>query len=338
MIQTITIFSILILLSYTYLSHYWANIPQTLKQPEVFKMEPGTKLKKLSRELFEKNIIANPDYFNLLVKITRKYHRFQAGTYLFEGNISPQDVMSKFLNGEVYRQVSFKFTIPEGFTARQINERLNSIGIEDFEKLENLRLSKELAEKYMIPKDNLEGFLYPATYIFYEDIPRPEEIYTRMLEEFFLRLPNNYQQAAEKLGLTLYQAVIFASLIEKETQWPEEMTLISEVIWNRLKKKIPLGIDAALIYGIKDYDGNIRRKHLKDRNNVYNTRLRKGLPPTPIASPSLESLLAVLNPDSQGNLYYVLKPASDGKHQFSKTLGEHNLHVKRLVNEYREKK
>ena len=112
------------------------------------------------------------------------------------------------------------------------------------------------------------------------------------------------------------------------------MNKISEVIWNRIKKGEPLGIDAALIYGIKNYQGDIKWKHLRDKKNKYNTRIHKGLPPGPIGAVSKVSLEAVLNPTAEGYYYYVLK-AGTTRHNFSKSLAEHNKFVKLLLNEQR---
>ena len=109
------------------------------------------------------------------------------------------------------------------------------------------------------------------------------------------------------------------------------MPMVSEVIWNRLKRGETLGIDAAVIYGIQNYDGNIRVKHLKDKKNLYNTRVHRGLPPTPIASPSVAALKSVLTPTHEGYYYFVVDTENPRRHIFTKTLKEHNKLVKKLV-------
>ena len=158
-----------------------------------------------------------------------------------------------------------------------------------------------------------------------------------MIKEFYLKLPKNYEKKIHSYGLSLYEAVIFASLIEKETFLPEERDYIAEVIWNRLKANMPLGIDAAVIYGVKDWKGDLKTSHLRDRKNLYNLRIHRGLPPGPICSPSKASLEAVLTPSRKGHYYYVLLPGTQKRHHFSKTLKEHNLFVKKLVR-YQKKK
>jgi len=150
------------------------------------------------------------------------------------------------------------------------------------------------------------------------------------VKNFWQHLPKNYEAQVHAMGLSLDQAVTFASLIERETRHDDEKPLISEVIWRRLKDKTPLAIDAAVIYGVANYKGNLTWANLADAKNPYNTRIHVGLPPTPIGSPDLKALEAVLTPSNFGYYYYVLIPG-EGRHHFSRTLQEHNEHVKKLV-------
>ncbi|MBF0440807.1 MAG: endolytic transglycosylase MltG, partial [Oligoflexales bacterium] len=144
--------------------------------------------------------------------------------------------------------------------------------------------------------------------------------------------PKGYTEKLKEKGISLHEAVTIASMIEAESFLKEEKSKISEVIWNRLKADMTLGIDATLIYGIKDYKGDIKKIHLTDKKNLYNTRIHKGLPPGPICSPTTSSLEAVLNPTSYGYYYYVLQPGENKQHYFSRTLEDHAKHVKLLLN------
>jgi UPF0755 protein len=195
-----------------------------------------------------------------------------------------------------------------------------------------LALSQDpkLLDELRIPSTSLEGYLYPATYPFTK-IPDAQEVITRAVKTFWDRLPANYEEMVKEKGLDLNQAVIFASLIELETANDAERSFVSEVIWNRYNDKAALGIDAAIIYGIKDYDGDIRSRDLRDRSNLYNLRIHPGLPPTAIGSPSKESLLAVLSPSNKGYYYYVVDVDKENQHHFSKSLSEHNRYVRKLV-------
>jgi len=162
-------------------------------------------------------------------------------------------------------------------------------------------------------------------------MPSGEDFYRKTVKTFFEHLPAGYEDNIAKLGLTLNQAVTFASLFVMETMREEEKPMIAEVIFSRLKKGEPLGIDAAIIYGIPEYDGDIKWKDLKNANNPYNTRLHRGLPPTPIGAVSRSSLEAILNPTNLGYYYYMLDSADQTRHVFSKTLREHNALVNKFL-------
>ncbi len=308
----------------------WSHTVVVPDEVAVIDFPRGTKLAELAELLEASNVVDEPLYFRAWVRFFSSYQKFQAGMYRFEGPVSPQEIARKMIEGDIYIPVVLQFTIPEGFTQKQVIERLVELkvgSIEDFEKLVN---DKAFLTEVGIDASSLEGFLYPATYQFSE-FPGPREALTSAVTTFWSKLPQGYENSVRDLGLSLVEAVTFASLIELETRLDEERPLVSEVIWTRLKRGMPLGIDAAIIYGIKDYTGDLKFRHLKDSSNPYNTRIHAGLPPTPIGSPSLASLQAVLTPSSQGNLYYVLDPEDGSRHIFSKTLREHNRHVRKLV-------
>jgi len=317
----------------------WSQTPILIASPQVVNLPAKASLRQFSHLLFTQDIINNELFFHIWVRWKGFYPHFQAGSYQFVDQVSPQDIASKVLSGEVYNPVSFEITIPEGYSLQQTIDKINSAGIgKGVVALTALAKKEEFLSQVHVNAPSLEGFLYPATYKFYKEKPSAEKIYQAMVEEFFKRLPNDYESKLHAQGLSLYQGVILASLIEKETFQPEERNFIAEVILNRLKVNMPLGIDAALIYGIKDYDGTIRFKDLQDASNPYNTRIHRGLPPTPIASPSLEALLAVVSPTNHGYFYYVLLPGDEKKHHFSSNLKEHNLYVHKLVDSLHQKK
>lgn len=294
----------------------------------------GTPLRSLSATLEEKGVVSSGTLFNVHVRLAGSYPRFQAGSYRFEGSLSPNEVENTFVEGKTWVPLVAQFTIPEGFTMRKIADRMAANGIGT--PKENLALMRKPSFIRTLPglaalkPKTLEGFLYPATYSFTK-MPAPEEAIGTMVAEFFKRLPADFESRASARKLGLVEAVNFASLIELETLHEDEKPLVSEVIWNRLRDGAPLGIDAALIYGIEDYDGDLRWKDLGDRKNPFNTRIFKGLPPTPIGSVTVASLEAVLNPATQGFYYYVLMPGPEQRHHFSRNLKEHNEHVRQLV-------
>ena len=186
-------------------------------------------------------------------------------------------------------------------------------------------------ETYKIDSQTLEGYLYPETYVYHNELPTAKQVIRDMLETFQKNIPPGYEQNLKALGLSLGDGIKFASLIERETKHADERAKVSEVIWNRLRRSEPLGIDAGLIYGIKNYDGDIRSRDLVDRSNPYNSRIFVGLPPTPIGAVSRASMEAVLTPTQEGYYYYVLIADGLERHHFSKSLREHNIYVKKLL-------
>ena len=207
----------------------------------------------------------------------------------------------------------------------------NRVG--SYDELWKLAHNKKFLAKLKVKAPNLEGYIYPATYKFLKRL-NGKEVFSEMVETFWEKLPPNYLERIKAKRLSLHKAITFASLIEMETSHEDEKNMIAEVIWSRLKNREPLGIDAALIYGIENYKGDIKWKHLKDRKNKYNTRIHKGLPPGPIGAVTSSTLESLLNPTSKGYYYYVLI-AGTTRHHFSKTFKEHNKHVKLLLKQQR---
>ena len=315
----------------------WSQREAQIGRQVTLRFEPGTSLPHLSRSLVQDGIIDNDTFFTLYVRLIRRnYRAFQSGTYLFDGNISPALVVDKITKGESYHPIVLTIAVPEGFRLKALIDRFVAHGVGTPQSLKKLVQDPGFLKRLKVPSGSLEGYIYPATYNFYA-MPTPEEALSLMVKKFWQNLPANYEKELTTKGLNLHQAVTFASLIELETQTDDERPLVSEVIWRRLKDKAPIGIDAAIIYGIPDYAGDLKWSHLSDTRNPYNTRVHQGLPPGPIGSPSRRSLDAVLTPASEGYYYYVLK-AGTTRHHFSRTLAEHNQAVKELVAALRTKR
>ncbi len=308
----------------------WSNRSLTLREPTVVKLAKGVRLQDFAAELEQNGVIDSAWRFRLWVRFYQDYAKFQAGQYRFEGTVSPVTVMDTIKSGKIYEPFEVQFVIPEGFTLKQVIDRLEANGVGSKAELWLIAKDKALLKKYNIHGDNVEGFLFPATYGF-EKKPSPLVAFEKMLDTFFHNLPPDLESKLLAVGLDLRKAVTFASLIEKETLHDEEMAKVSEVIWNRLEANEGLGIDAALIYGIEDYKGDITWKHLKDEKNPYNTRLHRGLPPGPIGAISIKALEAILTPTKEGYRFYVLKNDGSSYHNFSRTLAEHNRFVKQLI-------
>lgn len=317
----------------------WSNTPVEQTEPTIFEVPNNVSLKSLSRQLKLQKIVSSSLLFNAWVRINGYFSKFKAGRYQITEGSTPEQIINKVISGDIYHELVLEYTIPEGFTLEQIIDRLEARANLSKPRLISLSQNPIFLRKHNIPSKNLEGFLYPATYRFFDQNPSEEEALEKMIDEFFDRIPTTFYNELEGKKISLFEAVTIASMIEKETMLDDERPKISEVIWNRLKINMPLGIDATIIYGIKDYDGNIRTSHLKDSKNKYNTRIHRGLPPGPIGSPSIKSLQAVVNPSSEGNFYYVLDSAPNSqKHHFTKTIAEHNHFVRKLVEASKRKK
>lgn len=317
----------------TYLFYHipeWALTERSLSNPVVLKLSKSERVRDFADKLQDNGVIDSAWRFRLWIRFFKDYGRFQAGQYKFEGQVSPASLAEIIQSGKTFEPFELQFVIPEGFTLKQVIDRLEARKVATKPVLTALSRDKELLKKYRITGDNVEGFLYPATYSF-EKMPDAAQVFEKMLHTFFQNLPQGIEQRLAEVGLDLRKGVIFASLIEKETLHDEEMSMVSEVIWNRLKSNEALGIDAALIYGIENYKGDITWKHLKDAQNPYNSRLHRGLPPGPIGAISMKSLEAVLTPTHEGYRFYVLKNDGSSYHNFSRTLAEHNRFVKELV-------
>jgi UPF0755 protein len=307
----------------------WAFSTRTLSQPCEVVLEQRASLGAFAKALEAAGVVDSAFRFYAFVRFFDSYRRFQAGRYRFSEAVAPYTIAETVRAGRIYVPLVLQVTIPEGFTLVKTAERLERAGVGS--KAEALALAKDrgfLAE-HKIDAPGIEGYLYPATYNF-SKVPALREVFAAMIANFHRELPSDYATRAQGLGLTVHQAVIFASLVELESALPEERKLVAGVIWNRLKRRMPLAIDASIIYGLAAYDGNLRFRDLRDESNPYNTRVYAGLPPSPICSPSRESLLAVLEPTASDYLYYVLDPNLEKQHHFSKTLAEHNRYVQKL--------
>jgi UPF0755 protein len=307
---------------------FWAYKPIKLHDVTKIVLKKDESLETMSQNLRKQRLIDSPWMFKFWVKLRREYKLFQAGTYGFKGEVSPQNIIAKIVKGDSFQPLALELIIPEGFNLKKLENKLVRFGVAKPHELLSLSRDKEFLKELNIPC--LEGFIYPSTYHFYNKKPDVKSVVKKSVSHFFKMLPPDYIAKSKSNNLSLKQAVTFASLIELETSWEDERSKISEVIWNRLRKRIPLGIDAALIYGITDYRGNIRNSHLRDKSNPYNTRIHGGLPPSPIASPRLKSLEAVFTPTNEGYFYFVAKANGNRRHHFSKNYKEHNRYVKKL--------
>ncbi len=296
--------------------------PASPAQPVSLSIPSGSSMAKVAELLQEQSIISDELQFRLLARIQSKATRIQAGDYDFAHAARPEEVLDRLVSGDVRR---IRLTIPEGLTLKEIAEKIAETGLVKQEQIINLGANSTFIAKLGLGVPSLEGYLYPETYTLVGGLTA-EQILSAMVRQFNKFLTPELIAAARKQNLSLHQLVTLASIIQKETGALEEMPQISSVFHNRLKRGMPLQSDPTVIYGIKDFDGNLTRKHLRQAT-PYNTYKIPGLPPGPIASPGGEALQAAAHPAKTRYLYFVAR--GDGTHAFSATLQEHNRAVRR---------
>ncbi|MGQ9476294.1 MAG: endolytic transglycosylase MltG [Actinomycetota bacterium] len=288
-------------------------------------IEEGESASSIGRKLHSEGVVTSATLFRLLAWIQGKEGRFRAGHYLLYPGMRYGEVFS-ILEGGPNHQI--RLTIPEGLTLEQTAELVQKVtGMKARDFLEaaaagDFRVSFLPEEQ----KKNLEGFLFPKTYELPADIS-PRELVETLLAQFERETEGLDWSRAEELGVTPYQVIIIASLIEREAMLDRERTLVAAVIYNRLRMGMLLQIDATVQYALPEWKAVLTYEDLKTPS-PYNTYLHKGLPPAPICSPGLASIRAALEPAPVDYLYYVA--TGDGSHFFTADYQEF-LRVKREV-------
>lgn len=272
-------------------------------------------------DLHEKGLLKSPILFFIAAKATGTTIR--SGEYELSPHLNLLDVLDALKNGG--HAISYPVTFPEGFTTRQMAQRLDE---SNFMSAEKFMGAARDVEKFsdVLPFDanegaeTLEGFLFPDTYLIRSG-EKPEQIIKKILKNFSRKLPGDFSERARKMGFSPYELLILASLVEKEARKQNEQSVVASVIVNRLRRHMRLQVDATVQYAL----GNDKYERLMHSDlkveSPYNTYLHKGLPPTPIANPGLSALRAVMNPAQTKFLYYVARP--DGSHIFSTKYEDH---------------
>lgn len=283
-----------------------------------YELAPGTTYFGMTRGLAEKGIIEYPRLLQWYGRLSGRATDIKAGEYFLAPGMSTRDVLRLFHEGQVIR---YQVTLVEGWTFRQAVKHLRSQDTLENRLVADMPLWQQLGIENPIAR-HPEGLFFPDTYDYLKgssDTDILRRAYRRMeavIEEEWAGRDANLPFA------TPYEALIMASIVEKETGAPDERRRIAGVFVRRLQQNMRLQSDPTVIYGLDEADKkNLRRVHLDDRDNPYNTYRHRGLPPTPIALPGRQAIAATLNPSDGGELYFVAK--GDGSHHFSATLEEH---------------
>jgi peptidoglycan lytic transglycosylase G len=294
--------------------------PQDIQH--VLVVAPHETFDRLAARLKQNDIISSRWRFKLLARVRGDDKRLKAGEYALSARLTPVQILDTLVEGKV---LLHRLTIPEGYTVEQIAVEIGRTGLADAQDFSKLARDPALAAALGVQGSTLEGYLFPDTYYFPKGVSARQIIET-MVAHFEEQFSEQWRARAKALGLSVHQVVTLASIIEKETGDKGERPLIASVFHNRLRKKMRLESDPTVIYGIKNFDGNLTRQELETKT-PFNTYRIKGLPPGPIANPGKAAIQAALYPAKTDYLFFVSK--QDGTHQFSATIEEHNRAVRR---------
>jgi UPF0755 protein len=304
------------------------------KNGQYIEIPKGASPSAIVRKLASEGILKHEWPLKFYLKGTGKGSTLKAGEYDFDSPISPLGVLAKLQQGQ--RKLN-RLTVIEGWTRWDIARAMTQV---PELKLENDAQALELMNNVSLISDldpaakNLEGYLFPDTYEFSPETT-PAELVEMMVKRFRQVWKPDWTERARSLNFTPRQIVTTASIIETEAKLAEERPIVASVIYNRLKKDIPLAVDSSVIYASKlegkwRYDGRVYRSDI-ERRSPYNTRIFAGLPPGPVASPGESSLKAALNPATSDYLYYVRNPdRDDGAHNFYSNGGDFETGVQAL--------
>ena len=281
----------------------------------VFTVEQGENLFTVSPRLETEGLIRWGKAFRIYGRLRKA--TLQAGEFELSASMAPRQILDVLTSG---KPILYRLHFPEGLTMREVALAVNATGLTSGDKFLAACNDRDFLMSQGINATTAEGYLFPETY-FFPRIPHqdPYPILKALLDRFRVTvagLPHS------KDVNELHRMVILASLVEKETAIPSERPAVAGVYANRLRVGMLLQCDPTIIYGLgESFDGNLRRSHLQDANNPYNTYVHPGLPPGPICSPGAAALQAASNPEQHDLFYFVAR--QDGSHHFSRTLREH---------------
>ena len=301
-------------------------LPTDIEKREI-EIPEGTTFRQALEIFSREGLLRDKNILLFLGRISNIDRRIRAGYYPVSGSVRPLDIYTMLKKGRI---IEYEITVVEGDSLLEIGEKLSELEIISQDDFKELSTDKYLLYMHDIDAPSIEGYLFPDTY----KVPKgmaPEDAIGMMINRMREKFTTELCERASKIGFSEREVLTLASIIEKESVTDQERFLISAVFHNRLKKGIPLQADPTAIYGIKSSKEKITASDLRKKTK-YNTYVIKGLPPGPIASPSIKSIEAALYPPDVPYIYFVSN--NDGTHLFSVTAEEHTAAVK----SYREKK
>ncbi|KND55527.1 protein YceG like [Candidatus Paraburkholderia kirkii] len=307
---------------------WWANRPMALPTPELdVTIKPHSSLRSVSAQLNRGGVPVEPELFVLMTRVLGLSAQLKSGNYAFKTGITPYEVLQKIARGDVNEYVA---TVIEGWTLQKMRGELDgnpalrhdTAGMSDTDLLRAIGAAE-------VDKTSAEGLFFPDTYLF-DKGTSDLAVYKRAYRLMQARLTEAWNTREQNLPYkTPYEALIMASIVEKETGRAQDRPLVAAVFANRLRVGMPLQTDPSVIYGLGPaYGGKLKKKDLQT-DTPFNTYTRMGLPPTPIALPGVAALTATLNPAASNALYFVSR--GDGSSIFSDNLGDHNKAVDKYI-------
>lgn len=308
-------------------NNYQTYLETTINVPEegyTYQLKPGSNLKTVAAELHKAGVLDKPKWLYWHARYKKQAANIKVGEYLLQPGLTPDTLLSLLASG---KSIQYKITFVEGWTFKQFRQAMlkNTVLVNTLQEMTDEQVMGKLGFAGQHP----EGRFFPDTYQFQRgetDLDILKRAYKRMSKV----LSAAWEGRDENIPLkSAYEALILASIVEKETGAAHERPEIAGVFTRRLIKKMKLQTDPTVIYGMGDrFDGNIRRKDLREAT-PYNTYVIKALPPTPICMPGKHAIESAVHPKDGKSLYFVSK--GDGTHYFSKTLKEHNAAVNKYI-------
>lgn len=289
----------------------------------------GASTSQIAKILKENKLISSALFFRVEAKMSGNDGKFQFGKFKLNNSMSTEEIMEVLLTSGEKKETA-NFTIPEGYTVKQIAAKLAEEGLVNEEDFINTLKDSEFTYKFLkdVPDRDikLQGYLFPDTYQVYKNATSLD-IINVMLNQFNKIFKDEYYDRAKELGLTVDEVITIASIIEREVRVDSERKTVSGVIYNRLKTDMKLEMCSTVMFALdkpKDFKKDRLLYEDLEIDSPYNTYMYSGLPIGPIANPGEASIIAALYPEEHDYLFFVLKNEETGEHEFNKTLDEHN--------------
>lgn len=281
----------------------------------------GASTEKIANTLKESGVIKNPFAFRLYTQLNNQTRNIPAGQFDVPQNLSVSELIAELRKGPTQIWV----TVPEGLRREEIPDRfIEVLGLKG-QEAENFR------DEFLQASEGMEGYLFPDTYLFPPAVTAATAVST-MRNTFNQKFTEEEISKLDNLGLTLDEAVVLASLLERETLTKEERPVVAGILFNRLSINMPLQIDATVQYALGEpgdwWPKELTRDQIQNTNSPYNTYQNTGIPPAPIANPGLTSLLAIANPEDTDYFYYI---HADGQIYYAEDLEGHNSNIARYL-------